>query len=257
MQFFNESKVPVTEISGLLERVKSFVPSGYRFDSIYLRGQADESWGLRPTIGRLLRYAGLMTDGYRGDREQYLLDRFRRYIHPHVSREVGGRELLFLARHHGLPVRLLDWTSNPLVALYYACVGDEYLNTPGAVWVTRRCQHQHDVFYKFYEASEEPLKLRGVKIVYAPYVSPRIPAQSCNFTIQDDPAKDLDTYDPTNYQQDEFDLELVEKWIVPPDRKCQLLHDLERCAINERSLFPDLDGIARGLVRSEVIRTGK
>src|SRR6266498_5137977 len=41
-------------------------------------------------------------------------------------------EWLIIAQHYGIPTRLLDWTSNPLVALFFACNGD--FSNDGAVY---------------------------------------------------------------------------------------------------------------------------
>ena len=151
--FFRECGV-VSSLQDLLGVVKVLL-GDYTIDSAYLRGQADYSWGLRPTISRNLHYAGLCTRGYDKDREDNLLHRFRRYTRAFLERDVHERELLFLARHHGIPVRLIDWTSNPLVALYYACVDDMRLMSDGAVWAFLRRKHpQRADYYDIYDGKE-------------------------------------------------------------------------------------------------------
>ncbi len=255
MPFFKELG-KIASIAQLLEEVEAVIPpSEYRFDSIYLRGQAVYAWTLRPTIARPLEYAGLRTAGYDKSRELYLLHRFRRYVRPLVG-DLAEKELLLLARHHGIPVRLLDWTKSPLVALYFACVEDRWLSEDGAVWAFVGCQYQHDYFYDFFTDPQPLFKLPGVKIIYAPYVSERIPAQSANFTIQQFPDRDLEAYGTSGCGKD-FDIERIVKWRVLKHHKAILLQALERCGINERTMFPDLDGIARGINRTEVLQTGE
>ncbi len=96
---------------------------------IYFRGQNEIDHGLHPSAGRPGK-------AYSPDQERNFLHRFRRRSYAHYGRILTDWETLFLARHYFLPCRLLDWSANPLVALFWACRGGESsYDHDGAVWV--------------------------------------------------------------------------------------------------------------------------
>lgn len=92
-------------------------------DKVYFRGQAksvDDGYNLTPSLGR---YTHLHTMGLARleDLEREVLETFRNHLITYVDhRPENDWELLSLAQHHGLPTRFIDWTTNPLVALYFS-----------------------------------------------------------------------------------------------------------------------------------------
>jgi hypothetical protein len=234
----------------------------------YFRGEGEPVEQLMPSIGRRHHYAGKSVM-FTGKEERSLLKRFRRYAYEYFKRVPTEWETLFLARHHGLPTRLLDWTSNPLVALYFAAShgNDEFtrsaragrgrkLEVDGTVWAIARREDRREDLDIFTE-KPSPLNVRGIRLVFPVNPSPRVTAQSGVFTLHRDPRADLVKCAGKNYAADELDIARLKRWRVPTGHKAEIILDLERVAVNSRTLFPDLDGLARGLWQTEVLRKAK
>ncbi len=235
---------------------------------IYYRGQENIEHALLPSLGREHSYAGKCLPHFDESQERNLLHRFRRASYNHFGRVPPAWEALFLARHYGLPTRLLDWTRDPHVALYFACVFAEEPETDGALWVlVRDDREDYDINvlseesglkdYKY--AKDFHFEIKGVKLIYPPCVTERIRAQNCLFTVQENPRLPLEKHQREDYKNEpqNLDVLLIRKWKVPRGSKRGLLKKIHDLGITATSLFPDIDGVATGLWQTEVMRSGK
>ncbi|MBL7967568.1 MAG: FRG domain-containing protein [Prolixibacteraceae bacterium] len=202
------------------------------------RGHGDKSYELIPSLFRV----DTKESWAHWDRiEEYIMRQFITESRPYIkSLPTNDIEWLTMAQHYGLPTRLLDWSINPLVALYFAV--ENYKNNSDAhVWLyglssTNNCWGESTWLAK-------KIDLAGTiceNIIFPTHIDSRITNQSGCFTIHEIPKRN-EPFKPINESPRIFDTFL--RVNIDKDKKLDILNELYYIGIHRGFIYPGLEGL--------------
>ncbi len=199
--------------------------------------------------------------------EPHLLRNFKKYARSVLKDQKNDWELLSVAQHYGLPTRLLDWSFSPYVALHFATSDINAYSDAGAVWcldmlkVNELLPHEFkeqlegnksyvftvDLLQNACKEFEEFDSKKGsgddfVICLEPPSLDERIVNQYAMFTVMTNRDRSIDDWLRQHPN-------LYKKIIIPAELKLEVRDKLDQANINERMIYPGLQGISAWLKR--------
>jgi hypothetical protein len=231
-------------------------------ETLWFRGHRDSSWKLTPKLYR---------DEYKDADENEIRQEFEsRALQLIQGRTPTGKwEWYFLMQHYGAPTRLLDWTDNPLLGLYFAVADHDSKDRDAAVWtlnphwLNRKLRRgiegamlpdwkEANSYLKNLEQAFEDHTLATARLPAAidpPHVDRRLAAQSSRFVIFGVNRDLMQVKAIKSELRRKRHLQMIS---IPREAIPAIQKELYSCGITHSFVFPDLEGLCREICRKQV-----
>ena len=247
---------------------QEYNPQKQRYRSPYVyRGLSKSSFTLTTSLQRNCKHLYV-------DLESSILRNFTKYaITEDPTLHACVWKQMILGQHHGLPTRLMDWTYSPLTALHFAVSQsnlDKMEKNDCVIWKIN-IDEIHSLLPKKYSAMldeenagiftvemlqkivdnteqyDKDMKDRSMVVIEPPSIDPRIINQYSYFSIIPSGMKDVEEFLNTYTEQSV-------KYIIKKELRWRIRDMLDQLNINERIVYPGLDGLSQWLARHYYVK---
>jgi len=249
----------LNKVEDLLNEIDNFVKknTGTIRLKLWFRGHSDISWELKPGVYR--NSFPKNNEEKRLEFEQSLAQDFRVFSSGLRVGNEDDAQLYFLQQHFGMPTRLLDWSNNPLAALFFAAISNEdkdgELFLMDATKIAPLTAGKKFAGHNFsgIATGTNPVFLKALKTIYEwktvrdfpdfiipvrpDYFNKRISLQSSCFTFHVPNAQEVNQLNNTS----------LTSFKIPRNSKHSIIKELSLLGIDHFNIFGDLASLATTL----------
>lgn len=236
--------------------------------SSYLyRGMPNVAFCLKTSLSRNCKHKA-------SNIERSILRNFTKYASIEDDRlEDSIWRQLIIGQHHGLPTRLLDWTYSPLIALHFATSGEDLAQMEEndcVVWEidieeinsllpqTYQKKLDEESSYLFtvemldsltqsLEVYDKEMADSAMILIEPPSIDQRIINQYSYFSIVPRDVENIEEFLNNNTDH-------TTKYVIDKSLKWRIRDMLDQLNVNERIVFPGLDGLTAWIKRHYYVK---
>lgn len=241
-------EVEIRTVDCLIEKIKQ-LKLKYGKQPIWFRGQENSQWNLMPSVQR---------ENW-AENEAFITNDFYIYVNQ-IENDMPSKEnyaaWMSLMQHYGLPTRMLDWSSSPLVACYFALEKNREKDNDACIWVLipRRLNQQEGFGGYVY-----PVDAYSVQQILLPAFKSNIKIEekfeekiiACHSVEKDlrmySQQSSFTVHNSKKRLEDICDSETLFKYVIPKDYKQEFYESVSVLGISTRFIYPDMEHVSKDI----------